>query len=277
MNKEINVVGFDLMAKGGEHNLYQLGFLLNYNPTQVYLDESSKITELFDYYAIENTYNIKYQKKYKILLELLKKTYNKNYEIHILGINLIMIIYLIIFIKLNNKNIKIHLHGQIYGFKISFVKNIIWKILSRKFIFLVSNPAFVENKVFQKIDNLNYLKDAKIKCNSNNEYVFLWSNRGVKNNLTKLNLIQKGFIVYPEINSEIKNKFWLNYYNYISTMANCKYVHLGFYDDYYLYSPSGRLSEAFIHNKIIIIDKCTENINIATKICKDYKLSYIVV
>jgi len=276
----MDVIGFDLMSKGGEHNLYQLGFILAYEPNEFYLDSSTRISECFSYYNVKENISLQLQSKINNIISLLKINVLTN-KIHITGINLKLLIFIVIYFKIKyfyeHPKLNIHLHGQLHGYKTSFLKKLIWNYLSNYCNLLISNPAFNEFNNFHKIKNLNYLNGIKIICNDNNNNVFMWNSRGIDSSKSKKNLISNGFKIIPENNEVTENRKWFTYEEYIILLANCKYVHLGFYDQYYLYSPSGRLSESFIHNKVIIIDQNTENVSIGIQICKSYELNYMIV
>jgi hypothetical protein len=271
-----NIVAYDFMAKGGEHNLYQLGFILEYPNSEIFLDRTSCIQEVSEYYKIPFGDKVKYQSKYENLWKLFSHLFT-NQEIHIIGASLKLLCGLFVISTLIGKRgINVHLHGQIYGYNKSLLKKKIWELLAFSFKFVVSNPALCGNSIFKRIENLNFLQRRSICCEGIiKSAVFLWVNRGVESRQARVSLTAKGFLIFPD--EKNSDQSWVGYWSYIGNMRICEYVHIGFYDDYYSYSPSGRLSEAAIHNKTIIIDRDVEKINIGIEICKRYNVDFVIV
>lgn len=254
--------------------MYQLGFIIGFSPDRLYLDKSNKVEELIEYYGGSIAATIIKNSRLANISALLGSLI-RGQSIHIIGINLKMLALLLPLTLLSpREKITVHLHGQAHGCK-GVVKYIIWYLLSKFFSLVVSNPAFAGPDFIKKIKNLNDLGGKKIKLckDQSQQTIFAASKRGAgRKSFDRFTSL--GFNI--SMDSGLGNDF-SSYANYMSAMKQARFMWIGFYDDYYLFSPSGRLSEAAIHSTTVIIDGESESPTIGKLICDAYGVNSLVV
>lgn len=244
------------MAKEGEHSLYHIGFIKKYHPDCVYLHKTSKIKEASNSYG-ERCHKVVLLRQWELYRSLLILLLSREKTLHILGAKLWQILMFLPSIILSERRPVFHMHGQIYALKKRGLKYWIWRLLDIAGLeIVVSNPAYLGPSFVKKIENINFFKsfnrpllDDKGGCNAGNL-------GGTYVDKKKVGLV-------------------LSYKEYIQKLKMESCVVINFDNDYYLYSPSGRMSEAkMFDQEVLAIVAPSLDVNIVAYILKSYQLKF---
>lgn len=261
--KILKNIAIDFMAKGAEHSLYHLGFVKNYPDTQVFLDKNSEFLDAKNAYRLEiKTDNIVFKSKKNNIISLFHAL-NKNQKIDILGVHLRFAVVLFLLSFLTKRKISIHMHGQVHSLREKKLKYYLWRMISRRCTLLIANPAYSGPNFVKKIQNINHI--SKLESKNNNRV----KTGTARKNIEKILISDKYEVIHIENSS---------YKEYVDTNLNCSHVMICFNDDYYMYSPSGRLSDARnFSQKVLILAPSVKLEEMAINICNKYGVDYEIV
>ena len=256
------------MAMDTAHSLYHLGMIKNNNQLLIHLHCSCTIADANNYYlgAGLNLNNIRLANRYNLyvgaLIALLKKE-----SVIFIGIHLWQaIIFLPLMIY--NRDVLIHLHGQAHALKVKSLKYFVWWIISHYSKLVVSNPAWIGVSFVKQIENLNHLHSPNLKHSKSKDVIFYSAVGKRPRNITELlkRLKLKGLTLVL-----VDKK--LSYENLNNLLRNAGFLYFECVDDYYLYSPSGRISDALNYGlKLVLRTEDSVGISIANKYSIEFML-----
>lgn len=237
------------MAKRSSHCLYHLGIIKRYNINSFYLHYSSVLVEANKFYRGANfdLSRVIFTNNINIYSSLLLNIF-KNKSILIAGLHLWQAILLSPFFILN-RSVEIHLHGQAHALKKIGFKYIAWKILSFFTSLKISNPCWERPIFVQKINNLNIINNLIKKIKTNNNKVIYYT--AVDKKIINFTSIKKRMTENNLVIEVLPVNLSYEYLNFKLDEVN--YLYFESIDDYYLFSPSGRISDAINYNLKLVL------------------------
>jgi hypothetical protein len=259
----------DLMAKNNAHCLYHLGILYHFQNAKLYLHSSSNLVIAYLHYRnqLNSLSRVSYISSFNLYMKACKELLLRK-PIVFTGLHLrqiILLLPLIIF----NKNTTIHLHGQAFALKKKRLKYLIWKIISYFSKLEVSNPAWKGPSFISKIANINQLVDIKYIESKNNKVVFY---SAIGKSLNEIGNLRKRFNE-NQLELHILDKA-VSYQDLNITLKSSGYIYFESTDDYYFYSPSGRISDAINYGLKLVLRKEDQ---ISISVAKCYHAKYILI
>jgi hypothetical protein len=262
-------IAFDLMAHNSEHCLYHLGFLKNYTNVLVILHTSSSLIEANQYYkgAQFNLQNVRYFTTFQLLFRVLINLILRK-PIVFIGLHLWQACLFIPLIAING-NCTIHLHGQSYALARKSLKYYIWLFISFFSFLEVSNPAWKGPNFVKKIININQLNKYLHSSNKNNKVIFY---SAIGKDIINLNLLKKRI---EDVGLDLHiSDIGISYKSLDILLSNFSYIYFESTDDYYFYSPSGRISDALNYGLTLVLKK---EDHISISVAKSYSVDYITI
>ncbi len=259
----------DLMAKGESHCLYHLGAIKKHSGAQVFLHSSSAIVEANSWYAGANLdiSNVTLLEKSRMLKVLIGAILAQK-KVVLLGAHLWQLIMLIPLLLINRK-VEVHLHGQAFALKRKGVKYFLWRILAFLTDLRVSNPAWRGPDFVKIVDNYNYINHGSFPKDGEEGVLYysaIFKSPSTLSNIReKIERLGKTFI-YPN-SSELISYKYLN-----ELLRQVGYLYFESTDDYYHYSPSGRISDALNYSLQVVVLK---EDNTSKEVLAAYKVEYI--
>jgi hypothetical protein len=260
---------FDLMAKNSEHCLYHLGIVKYYPGATICLHESSSLNEANSHYkgAQFDLSNVSYIDSCNLFFNACISLISRRLVLFI-GLHLWQVCVLFPLIALNGK-CTIHLHGQAYALQKKSHKYYIWRLVSKFSRLEISNPAWSGPAFIRKRNNINQL-NIYAPMNNKNSSVIYYSATGKKPAdlcSLKIRLAQHSLdlqIVQHGISYEALDIL----------LSKSSYLFFESTDDYYLYSPSGRISDALNYGLSLVLKK-EDTVSIA--VAKHYLVDFIII
>jgi len=259
--KYLEKIAIDFMAEGAAHSLYHIGFERQNCKCKIYLEKNSEIFNAAKAYKIKfQNSNIILQSKIDRIITLFNALFFQKIKIEILGVHLRHAIFIFLLSIFSKERINIHMHGQVHALRRLSFKYLLWKIISKKCNLLVANPAYRGPNFVSIINNLHHIVDLKSE----------------DNNKVKVGTVrEKNELNLENIKYKIKNIVNASYGDYVKLNLGCNYTMICFDDDYYEYSPSGRISDAKNFSQIVLILAPSQDLQkMAISICKAYKVDY---
>lgn len=264
-----SLIIFDLMAKNAEHCLYHLGAVKYYTGATICLHETSSLREANSHYrgAQLNLNNVRYTDSKNLFFNACISLISRRLVLFI-GLHLWQVCVLFPLIVLNGK-CTIHLHGQAYALQKKSLKYYIWRLVSKFSNLEISNPAWSGPAFIRKRNNIHQL-NIYTPMNNKNSTVIYYSAIGKKPAdlcSLKIRLAQHSLdlqIVQQGISYEALDVL----------LSNSSYLFLESTDDYYLYSPSGRISDALNYGLSLVLKK-EDTVSIA--VAKHYSVDFLVI
>lgn len=258
------VIGIDLHAKRNSHCLYHLGFAKYYSPHDLLLHSSSEIMDAAKAYNQILEPKITYSPSVFLVLKCFYYC-RSEYNLHVLGIRLWLLILLFPLFATARNKVTIHVHGQIYALiDERNLKYKIWKFISLFCKLVVANPFYQGPEFVEKIQNINIIKRNLRLTEEGNSNIKVGTMRNTSPSiLTDFH----GFKIFYSQND--------SYMKYVETLERCNYALVEFPDEYYMFSPSGRLSDAKNFSQVIVIDAADEMKKKAEAVCAAYGLEFI--
>ena len=260
---------YDLMAKKNAHSLYHLGVLKYNRNIIVNIHNSCKLIEANLYYrgASLNLSNVFFKNSFNLYFSSCVSLIRRESVVFI-GMHLWQALLFFPLISFNG-NVLIHLHGQAHALRNKSLKYFLWKMISSFSNLVVANPAWVGIPFVKQINNLNHI-NIRPQPPPKSETVVYYSAVGKKpNNILSLEkrFEAKGLsfvLVDKQLNFKILNDL----------LEKIGFIYFECVDDYYLYSPSGRISDALNYGlKLVLRSEDVLGICIA----KRYKVEYILI
>jgi len=260
---------FDLMAKNSEHSLYHLGIVKYYPNVIISLHKSSSLRDANSHYsgAQLNLNNVLYRDFLSLLINACFCLISRRTVLFI-GLHLWQACVLFPLIALNGK-CTIHLHGQVYALHRKGIKYYLWRLLSSISNLVISNPAWSGPSFIRKIDNINQLRNYTPLAKKNSTVIY-YSAIGKK----PLDLFSlKNRLYQSSLDLQIV-KQGISYEELDVLLTNSSYLFLESTDDYYLYSPSGRISDALNYGLTLVLKKEDA---VSILVSKKYLVDYILI
>lgn len=256
------------MAKGDSHCCHHLGIVKYYPNYHLFVHNSSnlKIANMYYNGANLDLKNVSYLNQFFLYFYSIKAIILKK-NIIFSGLHLRQAVFLLPFLIIGNK-ITIHLHGQSHGLKDNFLKIYLWKFISYYSKLEIGNPAWAGPSFVKVIKNINVLHNPKTSINNNK--VLFYSKNGIEPK--NIELLRNIFIsnnlelilMEPHVSYKILDSY----------LRSVSYIYIDFCQDYYLYSPSGHISDAINYGLKIILNK-SDFFNIS--VIKNYPVKYILI
>jgi hypothetical protein len=257
------------MAMGNAHSLYHIGIIKYYKDIELNLHYTCNLIEANHFYrgAGFSLENVRFRNALNLYIATLVSLLKRESVIFI-GIHLWQAIMLFPFMIING-NVLIHLHGQAHALKFKSVKYILWKMLSRFCKLVIANPAWAGVLFVEKIVNLNHINNG-YQSSSKSVNVVYYSAVG-KRPMDILE-IKKRIEARGLLLVLIDKK--LSYERLNELLSNSGFLYFECIDDYYLYSPSGRISDALNYGLKLVL-RSEDNVGI--RIAKKYEIEFTLI
>lgn len=236
---------YDFMAERHSHCLYHIGYKQKNPSVDVYLHASSIVNEAEQAFGTEEQHFFFVERR-KMYLLFLRDVFC-GARVEIVGAHLRQLLLLFPLLVLFGRRVTIHMHGQAYGLRKLGLKFSVWWILSKFTNLVVSNPAWQGPEFVKKIDNIH---DIDVSLSGQE---------------TK-GLFEQSIRTGGDV---------ITYQAYVDGVRKASELKIAFDDEYYLYSPSGRISEAKIFGKRIEISAQDAKLELmAQGICDAYGVKW---
>lgn len=250
---------YELMTSNYMHNQYMYGAYKHYEGRDseffvlkgVMLKEYAE-TMALDYSCLKIKY---YESKFFLVIRLLLDIIKNEHKIVITGCSTYWILILSLISRSNS--LDIHLHGQFFGSKNSKFKHKIWKFMSKRVSLKLACPYYsgdVKVQILRHIHELPAVAQSQVKDFNRKKKniigILSGTGRAKWKGFEKLkDLEELGYkVVYYEPAIDISDE-WLNYRNF---MREVDYLFLNPVNDYFLYSPSGVITDSKNYEKPMI-------------------------
>lgn len=250
---------YELMTNTYAHNQYMYGaykYYENYDPEFFALDgvmlESYAVTMVGDCNRIKIKY---YRFRFLLIAKVLYDIIRNKHKIVITGARTHWILLFSIFSF--TKSIDIHLHGQFFGSSASKVKKGIWSFISKRASLKLACPYYLGGlklEIIKSIHELPHSARQKVISHGRNQKkivgIISGNGRSKWKGYDRLRIIEQlGYqIRYYQPAREIINEWDC----YLDFMQQIDYLYLNPTNDYYLYSPSGVITDSKNYEKPMI-------------------------
>jgi len=168
-----------------------------------------------------------------------------------------------------NRDVVIHLHGQAHALKFKSAKYLLWKMISRFCKLVVANPAWVGVPFVEQIENLNHIHNASPSLSKGVNVIYYSAvhKRPINILSLKKRVEARGLsliLLEPKLSHELLNDF----------LSNSSFLYFECVDDYYLYSPSGRISDALNYGLKLVLRSEDE---LGIRVAKHYGIEFILI
>lgn len=263
---------YELMTNNYMHNQYMYGAYRHYNNFErQYI--VLKGVRLEDYIkkiiGSKERINLKYYKRFFSILLLIM------YDI-LRGKNKVVITgarthWIIIFCFLNwAKNVDVHVHGQFYGSQNSKIKYLLWQFIGGRVDIKLANMFYSGKIKVEKLSDIhNIPEESKFKVTKynreNKKVVGVLSGKGRSKwkGLEDLKFLKlSGLEVKIYKASADIDREWDNYLQFF---RDIDFLFLNPTNDYYLFSPSGILTDSKNYEKPLVAYKDNQNVECLIK------------
>jgi len=254
------------MARRASHCLYHLGTLRNFPNVKINLHKSSVLPDANTYYRgggidlsrvfFKNTISL----YCNACIHLLSRRPTLLIGVHLWQASLL------IPLLAYNGTVVIHLHGQAHALRKKGAKYYIWLAISHFATLQVSNPAWQGPIFVQKINNINVLGNPTSAKEENKKVIYYTATGKIPKNITELDERMRL--------NDLEFEYVLQGINYLQLndlLSNANYMYFESNDDYYYFSPSGRISDALNYGiTLVLLQEDTVSIAVARYYCAEF-------
>lgn len=247
---------YELMTNDYMHNQYIFGVYKKYEDAkpEILVLKGVMLRQYSNIIACEeiSTDILYFKNRFFLFLKIMMDFFSRKFDMKISGCRSQYILFFAVFSWY--QRVEIHLHGQFYGSFDSKLKKIFWQTVSSR-INLVLSCRFYAGSISLQIDPAihNISKIAKkhvtdfINKDSKVVGLITGSGRGNWKGYDQAQeLIKYGYQLKYYEKAENQENEWMNYLEFLRSI---NFLFLNPINDYYLYSPSGLISDSINYSK----------------------------
>ncbi len=250
---------YELMTDNFMHNQYMYGVLslhANKNPEYCMLKGVmlEKYAEVIMKKKIQ-TPIFYFDSRISMLKAIIRDFFHRDTQLVISGCRTYFMIFFCFFSWF--KSIEVHLHGQFYGAKESYLKRMVWRFIAKRLKLVLSCPFYTDTlPVVVQLGIHDLSSDAKLQVTSyarpHKRTIGLIVGKGREKwkGYSRLERLER--LGFELLWYEQAANYELEWENYLNFMRSIDYLFLNPVNDYHLYSPSGLITDSINYEKPMI-------------------------